>query len=1312
MSSFNSTGAFFNAIFRTRSNRGLDSVSSRTSVSLRICTAHGRGHSLPRIVRNKHPYSSTPSKRCTSAHGGCSPRPSSAGLVSSLDGPDVSGAAFSPRAADPYMMQITTTIIAPTPLIAVNFILFSRIVARLGPCYSRLTPRLYTRIFLTCDIIALIVQGGGGGIAASSHKIKTINLGGNIMLGGIIFQFVALTAYTALGANFLRHYASATPVRAQISGSERGVLDSRLRLMISALSFSTLVLFVRSIYRMAELADGWTGRIITTEVYFNVFDAGMVTLAIFTMNIAHPGMLLGSPEGRDEEEAHDDEADLERVAGIFGLIRLSKFQGQVLRQLPYCVRMYWRIIISKSLEATGWALSTAVWLVSKLCLHTTYPCKIHDWRHRAYSKFRYYYYCVSYHLQYRTMDVEQKGTEDRQKQRVDPGDEAAAAKLWAVYISEAEKYDKGLVESWKSDMQGMLIFAGLFSASLTAFLIESYKTLNVDSGDATVQLLARISRQLEASANGSTLPAPPSPPISFTPTTSSLICNALWFTSLGLSLACALIATLLDQWARDFLHRSEIRSAPLIRARIFSYLYYGLKRFNMHTVVEIIPLLLHASLFLFFSGLVAFLISVNIIMTIIAASILLAVAVTYSVLTLLPLRYFDCPYRTPLSGGFSRLFQSYRRIRAHAAGELNPLSDETMVETMARRAVAESAERTIRDGRALVWTVKSLSDDSELEPFVEGIPDVLWGSIAPDHTGPAAWGSGGPRSRQRYSYADHIRELVNNPDVRLCHRIENHLQSCDTGLLPPEARKRRLIASYKALWAIAILFHPKQFPTQLPLDFSRWKRFCTPEDDPGVLHYSVSAQALMEWNFVNAVDPRSLELLDYLAKCRTDIEQGHEPDKQPITSILKEVLLYNDYYVWRVLNSNLTVEVISEIETLINTIRCNTQFNYLERAARLDSEPYQWRETLDFISLPSFKFSKYEQPLGHTLNRIVQSQIQNLNTKNFVWIDTIICDLYCSYTPDGPTPIPAGIITYLNKRTAINDGFWFQCSGRLLSNFPITLSTLSSDKHSVVTEDQLLTALWRLTSSSSSFPLDMSAIYPSIYEALAKLGISTISISVTVLVKAQLYGSLGWHVTPENWLSRFNDPHLPTETTVAAQPDSVTADENNNMSPVETIVWNRILEGKVCILAEFMERCDSDPLPYNAVETMWHIDRYLHPSSVHDIYQNRFAHAVNKVFESSRSKEILPHVVNLAMFEAYTDETLFSGWGVFPPPWLTSQHARSIIKATFSAYADTLSKDMPTESAPLITSITTNYRTTGFSASRWTAAMYSRYQRE
>ncbi|KAJ7612803.1 hypothetical protein DFH06DRAFT_148265, partial [Mycena polygramma] len=207
-------------------------------------------------------------------------------------------------------------------------------------------------------------------------------------------------------------------------------------------------------------------------------------------------------------------------------------------------------------------------------------------------------------------------------------------------------------------MEGMLIFAGLFSASLTAFLIESYKTLVPDPGDTTTTLLAQISLPLAASANGTTYHFPP--PASFKPSTASVICNVLWFISLGLSLTCALIATLFEQWARDFLHRADMRSAPVIRARVFSFLYYGLKRFRMHTVVEVIPLLLHASLLLFFVGLVAFLIPVNIAITVVVAVILLTVITAYALLTLLPLLHLDCPYRTSLSSGLWRLLQNVR----------------------------------------------------------------------------------------------------------------------------------------------------------------------------------------------------------------------------------------------------------------------------------------------------------------------------------------------------------------------------------------------------------------------------------------------------------------------------------------------------------------------------------------------------------------------------------------------------------------------------------------------------------------------------
>ncbi|KAJ7644691.1 hypothetical protein FB45DRAFT_298775 [Roridomyces roridus] len=367
-----------------------------------------------------------------------------------------------------------------------------------------------------------------------------------------------------------------------------------------------------------------------------------------------------------------------------------------------------------------------------------------------------------------TADIE-KGKQSQGSETpalADPSEDAAATKLWAVYVSEAEKYDKALVESWKSDMEGMLIFAGLFSASLTAFIIESYPMLLPDSGDTTVQLLAQISQQLAAAANGSTFLLPQRTP-AFAPPTASLVCNYFWFVSLGLSLSCALVATLVEQWARDFLHKADMRSAPAMRARIFSYLYYGLKRFSMHVVVDIIPLLLHASLLFFFAGLVAFLIPINIPMAAVAGAILALVTAMYSILTFLPLMYLDCPYRTPLSGAFwdlSRQTRGWFRRRHRVGADTS--ADKTAMGAMSHQAMHPSPERNARDYQALVWTVKSLADDNELEPFIEAIPDVVCGSQS-----------------LRWGYRDHIQNIIHNTDLALLPRLRGLLHSCHSGLL-------------------------------------------------------------------------------------------------------------------------------------------------------------------------------------------------------------------------------------------------------------------------------------------------------------------------------------------------------------------------------------------------------------------------------------------------------------------------------------------------------------------------------------------------
>lgn len=244
----------------------------------------------------------------------------------------------------PFLMQISTTIFAPTFTAAANFIILGTIINRVGAQYSRLPAPLYGIIFVTIDVAALIVQAIGGGMAASAAENETPSgpsqaaRGGHIMLGGIVVQLVEIIVSFILAAEFFFNYAKGKAVRSpsvlskdkhtwldRITGdrpppgdssdrdlSEKPSNDNleirvdehqeggfparrmtrKLRLMSFGLGFSTLCLLIRSIYRTIELSNGWGGRIITTEVYFNVLDGMMVVLSMFTLNVFHPGFLL------------------------------------------------------------------------------------------------------------------------------------------------------------------------------------------------------------------------------------------------------------------------------------------------------------------------------------------------------------------------------------------------------------------------------------------------------------------------------------------------------------------------------------------------------------------------------------------------------------------------------------------------------------------------------------------------------------------------------------------------------------------------------------------------------------------------------------------------------------------------------------------------------------------------------------------------------------------------------------------------------------------------------------------------------------
>ncbi|KZT38831.1 RTA1-domain-containing protein [Sistotremastrum suecicum HHB10207 ss-3] len=220
-----------------------------------------------------------------------------------------------PQNLNPYIMQITTTIIAPTPLIAANFVILGRMIEQLGPEYNRIGPHMYTIIFCSADVIALVVQAVGGASASfAAENNKDASKGGHIMLGGIVFQLASIIMYTALAAEFLIRYFNDKPLRGHryldrekqadiglslsSSSSYNGghkrhrSMPAKMRWVFIGLGFSTTCVFIRSVYRTIELQNGWAGRIIQTQRYFNLLDGMMIVFAMICLNILHPGYLL------------------------------------------------------------------------------------------------------------------------------------------------------------------------------------------------------------------------------------------------------------------------------------------------------------------------------------------------------------------------------------------------------------------------------------------------------------------------------------------------------------------------------------------------------------------------------------------------------------------------------------------------------------------------------------------------------------------------------------------------------------------------------------------------------------------------------------------------------------------------------------------------------------------------------------------------------------------------------------------------------------------------------------------------------------
>ena len=172
-----------------------------------------------------------------------------------------------------FSMQISCLIFAPSFIAAAIYITLKDIISTFGSETSILRPVLYTYIFISCDVVCLVLQAVGGGLAGSAgfNQVQR-KLGTDLMIAGVVMQVSTLIVFAAL----ISLYAYRTRKSWQnVPYQAKALLRTfKFRAFLTAMALAYVVIFTRCVYRIPELVGGWANPIMRDEVSFAVLEGG------------------------------------------------------------------------------------------------------------------------------------------------------------------------------------------------------------------------------------------------------------------------------------------------------------------------------------------------------------------------------------------------------------------------------------------------------------------------------------------------------------------------------------------------------------------------------------------------------------------------------------------------------------------------------------------------------------------------------------------------------------------------------------------------------------------------------------------------------------------------------------------------------------------------------------------------------------------------------------------------------------------------------------------------------------------------------
>jgi hypothetical protein len=125
----------------------------------------------------------------------------------------------------------------------------------------------------------------GGGMLAKAKKQSEVDLGQHVITGGLGIQVLFFGVFIVVAGIFHYRIARSPTTRSQS-------LSIPWERYLYILYLASLLIMVRSLFRIVEYVMGQDGILLKHEIYLYIFDATLMCIMMILFNIWHPSKII------------------------------------------------------------------------------------------------------------------------------------------------------------------------------------------------------------------------------------------------------------------------------------------------------------------------------------------------------------------------------------------------------------------------------------------------------------------------------------------------------------------------------------------------------------------------------------------------------------------------------------------------------------------------------------------------------------------------------------------------------------------------------------------------------------------------------------------------------------------------------------------------------------------------------------------------------------------------------------------------------------------------------------------------------------